>query len=363
MTGGTGFALGTIVVALAAWAVSLWLRGRGDHEVTALRQEIEALRTAQEQMLATHIANLTQTVTQQLGQVTQQLQTGLSSTGALASQAQKAVSDQLKASTEMLGTIRQQLGEVQHSGRELSEAARTIEMVLGGAQTRGSLGEVALDRMLADSLPQSAYETQHRFSTGEAVDTVVRFREKLLPIDSKFPLDDYRKLVGEGEEARKGFAQAVRAHADSISRKYILPDEGTLEIALMFVPSESVYYELLMTTDPKGMPLDAYCRDKGVIPVSPNSLYGYLNVILMGLRGLQIEENARRLLASLTGLKKQLDTFTEVYEKLGTHLRNAQQSYGEADRKLERARLALGRMAQGALPESATKTLEATAKD
>ncbi|PYU34876.1 MAG: hypothetical protein DMG28_04425, partial [Acidobacteria bacterium] len=274
-----------------------------------------------------------------------------------------AVAARLAESTEMLGTIRQQLGEVQQAGRELSGAARTIELVLGGAQTRGSLGEVALERMLSDALPQAGYELQHRFATGEVVDAVLRFRDKLLPVDSKFPLDDYRRMAEQGEDARKGFAQAVRLHADSIAKKYIRPDEGTLDMALMFVPSEGVYYELLMTADAKGAPLDAYCRGKGVVPVSPNSLYAHLNILLMGLRGIQVEENARRLLASLAGLSKQLDTFAEVYDRLGTHLRNAQQSYTDADGKLERARNALDQMAQGALPEAPPKTVEAATRD
>lgn len=351
------------VAVLAAWALAMWLRGRSEAQTAALRKEMQELLTAQAQTIAIHIGQLTQMVTQQLGQVGQQLQNGIASAGTLASNAQQAVSEQLRASTEMLGTIRQQLGEVQQAGRELSGAARTIEMVLSGAQTRGSLGEAALEGMLSDTLPQAGYELQYRFSTGEVVDAVVRFHEKLLPIDSKFPLDDYRKLVEQGEEARKGFGQAVRLHADSIARKYVLPNEGTLNLALMFVPSESVYYELLRTADTKGAPLDAYCRNKGVVPVSPNTLYAYLNIILMGMRGIQIEENARRLLDSLAGLSKQLDTFAEVYEKLGTHLRNAQQSYAEADRKLERARTALDQMAQGALPEAPPKALEAAGKD
>jgi DNA recombination protein RmuC len=260
----------------------------------------------------------------------------------------------------MLGTIRQQLGEVQQAGHELSEAARQIESVLGGAKTRGTLGEIALDRMLSDALPPAAYETQFRFSTGEVVDAVVRLRDKLLPIDSKFPLDDYRRLVETGEDARKGFLNSVRAHAESIARKYILPGEGTLDIALMFVPSEGVYYELLRSEDAKGVPLDELCRCKGIVPVSPSTLFSHLKIIFLGLRGLQIEENATRLLSSLSGLKKQIDNFGEVYEKLGTHLRNAQQSYSDADRKLERARNSIDELAQGAPPE---KALEAASRD
>ena len=118
---------------------------------------------------------------------------------------------------------------------------------------------------------------------------------------------------------------AVKGHADAIARKYIVPGEGTLDMALMFVPSESVYYELLMLPDNKGQQLDSYCRGKKVIAVSPNTLYAHLCVIAMGLRGMQIEENATRIFASLSGMHKQMETFTEVFEKLGTHIKNSQQ--------------------------------------
>ena len=346
-----------VLVALAALAVSglaIWgARRRAEAQSEALRQEMQALVSTQSQAVTAQFAQLAQAFTAQLSQITQQVQSGMASVGTLATGAQKAVSDQLQASTDMLGTIRQQLGEVQQAGHELSEAARQIETVLGGAKTRGTLGEVALDRMLADALPPATYETQYRFSTGDVVDAVVRLRDKLLPIDSKFPLDDYRRLVDTGEDARKGFSSSVRAHAESIAKKYILPGEGTLDIALMFVPSEGVYYELLRSEDSKGLPLDEACRSKGIVPVSPSTLFAHLRIIFLGLRGMQVEENAQRLLSSLTGLKKQIDNFGEVYEKLGTHLRNAQQSYSDADRKLERARNSLDELAQGAPSEKA----------
>ena len=139
------------------------------------------------------------------------------------------------------------------------------------------------------------------------------------------------------DEARRAFATAVKIHCDSIAKKYILPTEGTLGIALMFVPSENVYYELLMASDAKGQPLDEYCRSKSVIAVSPNTLYAHLQVILMGLQGMQIEENAKRLQASLAGMQKQMENFANVFERLGTHLKNAQLSYGEADKRFEKA--------------------------
>jgi DNA recombination protein RmuC len=275
----------------------------------------------------------------------------MASVGTIATSAQKAVSERLEASTQMLASLHQQIGEMQQAGHELSVAAKQIEDVLGGAKTRGTLGELALDRILADTLPRASYDTQFRFSTGEVVDAVVRLNDKLLPIDSKFPLDGYRRLLDQGEECRKDFSQAVRLHAESIAKKYILPGEETLDIALMFVPSEGVYYELLRSVDAKGTPLDEYCRTRCVVPVSPSTLFAHLKIIFLGLRGMQIEENAKRLLASLSGLKKQMDNFGEVYEKLGTHLRNAQQSYSEADRRLDRARASVEELAQGAPAE------------
>jgi DNA recombination protein RmuC len=234
----------------------------------------------------------------------------------------------------------------------MSQTAQTLQNILGGAKTRGSLGEVTLERLLEDCLPKDRYARQHRFRSGEIADVVIFLRDKLLPIDSKFPLDAYRRIAEEGDEARRAFATAVKNHADAISKKYVLPDEATLPVALMFVPSESVYYELLMTADAKSTPLDEYCRSKNVVAVSPNTLYANLQVILMGLQGMQIEENAKHLRANLAGLQSQLEKFADPFEKLGTHLKNASQSYAEADKRFEKAESSVESMLAGdSLPQ------------
>jgi DNA recombination protein RmuC len=303
-------------------------------------------------------------VTQQLGQVRQELQTGIASSGQLASDAQKEVARRLQSSTDALVQMSQKIGEVQRTSQDLSQAAQTLQSVLGGAKTRGTLGEVTLERLLGDALPRSAYEMQYRFaSTGAVVDAIVRGGERVLPVDSKFPLEAYRRLAAEGDAARREFSTAVRKHADCIAEKYILPEEHTLDYALMFVPSEGVFYELLRTEDPKSGLLDEYCRSKRVFPVSPNTFYAYLSAIAVSLQGQKIEENARHLLANLAGLRKQMDSFADVYEKLGTHLRHAQQSYEEADSRLGRARNSVEQMSQGVLPEDVPKLLEAAARE
>jgi len=348
-------ALILVVAALVLWQILQSSQGRRkegqlDTEVGELRRDVQ-LMAGQAQRFTQQMGQLSQQVAQQLAGVTKALQDGVTSSAGIAAQAQTAMSTELKNSRETLGQIQKQLGEVQQAGRDMAEATQTLENILGGAKTRGLLGELTLERLLEDCLPQANYTLQHRFSTGETADAVVRFRDKLLAVDSKFPLDDFRRIAAEGEPARRAFAQAVRGHADAISKKYIVPNEGTLDIAMMFVPSESVYYELLMTEDGKG-PLDEYCRGKSVFAVSPNTLYAHLRVITMGLRGMQIEENAKKLHASMAGLHKQLSTFQEVFDKVGIHLKNAQQSYGDADRRLERAQNAIHQMVQGASPET-----------
>jgi len=283
------------------------------------------------------IATIGQSVSQRLESVTKALQDGVSSSAQIATQGQTAIATELKNTREQMGQIQKQLGEFQELGRNVSSATKSLEDILGGAKSRGLLGEVTLERLLEDCLPSSQFAAQYRFSSGETADAVIFLRDdKLMSIDSKFPLDAFRRISAEGDEARKQFASAVKGHADNIAKKYIVPGEGTLDMALMFVPSESVYYELLMLADGKGQQLDSYCRSKKVIAVSPNTLYAHLCVIAMGLRGMQIEENATRIFSSLSGMHKQLETFTDVFEKLGTHIKNSQQAYTDADKRLEK---------------------------
>lgn len=349
------------VVAALAWLFAR-RQNTSNNELSVLRQDMQNALMAHSQSVSSQMGQVMQTVLQQLGQVRSTLQDGLASSGNLVSQAQAAVAAEVRNSQEVLGRVGKQLGEIQQAGRDLSNATQTLQNVLGGAKTRGCLGEVALEALLADALPFSAYETQYRFQTGVIVDAVIRTGDKMIAIDSKFPLESYRRLVDSGEEARKEFFQAVRKHAESIAEKYILQNEGTLDVALMFVPSEGVYYEFLMTSDGKLGRLDDYCRNKGILAVSPNTLHAYLSAILMGLKGMQVAENARHLLAGLTGLQAQLESFAKMYDTLGGHLRHAQQCHDEAGRKLDRVQSNVEQMAEGALPDAPTRALEAASK-
>src|SRR6202041_785105 len=179
------------IVMISAIAIVVRMAGRrSNEELSAVRQEMQNSLALQGQSVNAQINHFMQAVTTQLGQVRQELQTGVASSGKLASDAQIAMAQQLQSSNETIRKISTQIAEVQQAGQQMSQSAQTLQNVLGGAKTRGVLGEVVLERLLQDALPRSAYETQYRFdSTGAIVDAIVRSGDRILSVDSKFPLD------------------------------------------------------------------------------------------------------------------------------------------------------------------------------
>jgi DNA recombination protein RmuC len=345
--------VGILVAVSLALVVWMLLRSTQDAkkndaleaQMNEVRRDLLTLSASQAQSSA-KMETIANSVATRLEAVSTALQQGAKdsaqTTAQITSQAQTAMSNELKNTREQITQIQNQLGQVQQAGQQMHETASKLENILGGAKNRGTFGETTLERLLEDSLPRSQYTLQYTFRSGRTADAVIHLRDKkIMAIDSKFPLDAFQRLDVEDEEgrkeARKDFINAVKEHADSIAEKYIVPDEDTLELALMFVPSEAVYYELLGSTDSRKIAVDAYCRSKKIVAVSPNTLYAHLSVIAMGLRGMQIEENAKRLSANLDGLRKHLENFSKPFDTLGTHLKNAQQSYTEADKRFEKA--------------------------
>ena len=337
---------GLILIGLVVWVLVQNTQDQKKNEalesqMNELRRDLITLSSSQAQSAAT-MQTIASSVATRLEAVTTAVQQGAKDsaeiTSKITSQTQAAMSTELRNTRDQISEIQKQLGQVQEAGHLMHETASKLEGILGGTKTRGNFGETTLERLLEDCLAPSQFTTQYRFRSGEAVDAIVRLRDKkILAIDSKFPLESFQRIDTEGDQARKEFVNAIKTHADSIAKKYIVPDEDTLELALMFVPSESVYYELLRSTDGRGLAADAYCRSRKIVPVSPNTLYAHLTVIAMGLRGMQIEENAKRLQANLAGLRKQVDQFSESFEKIGTHLKNAGLAYADADKRLDKA--------------------------
>jgi DNA recombination protein RmuC len=227
------------------------------------------------------------------------------------------------------------LGKLDTTAAQMLQRANDLtrlEQALRPPKARGGLGELLLGKLLAD-----AYQLQHTFRSGDRVDAVVR-AEKLLPVDAKFPLDNYERVVaaedeGERELHEKAFARDVKGHVDAISSKYIRPAEDTFDFAFMYLPSEAVYYEVVCGRTGS---LYHYALERRVFPVSPSTFHAFLLVILLGLRGMQIERDAQEVMAYCAQLGRDFQRFRGDFETVGKHLGHAQSKYAEADRRLDR---------------------------
>jgi DNA recombination protein RmuC len=305
---------------------------------------------------------------QQMEQLRLQMSDGLNKNISLLTEQQRAVNEQLRGITEQVnrqlldssGEISKRLdnaarviGDVQKNIGELSEASKqifevgkniaTLQEILQPPKLRGGLGEQFLGELLSQVLPPQFFTLQYMFSSGERVDAVVRLGEKIVPVDSKFPLDNFKRIIEckteeERKASQKAFYRDVKRHIDDIASKYIVPNEGTYDFALMYIPAENVYYETITKDDSFGEEKGIlnYALKKKVIPVSPNLFFAYLQVIVLGLKGLQIEKDAQKILALLASLKKDLGGFQEDFQLVGKHITNAMNKFEEARRRLDK---------------------------
>jgi DNA recombination protein RmuC len=250
------------------------------------------------------------------------------------------VDRRLEHASQQTNAIHKQLGDVGRATASLAEQAKglgQLQQLLRPPKARGGFGELLLGNLLADRLPPHAYSLQHGFRSGERVDAVIRV-DRLVPIDAKFPLDNFERIVeaqddGARELAEKQFARDVKIHIDAISSKYIRPDEGTYDFAFMYLPSEAIYYELACG---KTGALLAYAHEQRVLPVSPTTFTAYLQVIVLGLKGLQIEQHAHEVMAYCAQLQKDFGRFREDFDLVGKHLGNARNKFADAEKRLDR---------------------------
>ena len=255
----------------------------------------------------------------------------------------KTVGERIADTTKVFGEVKERLGELTQRTKEIQEVGKNItglQDILRAPKFRGGFGELLLERLLADILPRDNYSLQYRFQNGETVDAVIRIGGNLVPIDSKFPLEDFERIVtAESEQEkvalRRQFTRTIKGHIDDVT-KYILPDENTFDFALMYIPAENVYYETVLRGQAEESEIYSYSLQKRVIPVSPNSFYAYLQVIILGLKGLHIEKTARDILGHLGRLQGELVDFQGDYSTLGGHIRHAATKYEEAATKLTR---------------------------
>ena len=260
----------------------------------------------------------------------------------------EAIQRQFSESSRIIQEVTAKLTKLDETNKQIvgfADQLRSLENVLTNPKQRGILGEYYLETLLKNVLPPAAYQMQYRFSDGETVDAVVFVGDRIIPVDSKFSLENYNRIVAEKDpQVRKGFEkqlkQDLKNRIDETS-KYIRPNEKTMDFAFMFIPSEGVYYDLLVsqvgTLKAATRDLIEYAfKDRHVIIVSPTSFFAYLQTVLQGLRALQIEKSAQEIRERVELLQKHLVSYDEYMKKLGSNLGTTVNTYNTAYREFRK---------------------------
>jgi DNA recombination protein RmuC len=336
MNWGMAFFMTGLVAAATLSLIWLWKRGRShtplESSLLMMQQQIEAVR----QQVAQSLSQNSTLLQQQLDSVTQNLR---SSSG--------EINQRLDNAARLYGDLRSQLGKLSEANAQIQNMVKdvsTLQDILRAPKLRGGMGEVLLENLLREILPTEHFAVQHRFRNGMIVDAVIRLKEGLVPVDAKFPLENFKRMLGaaaddERRAARKEFARDVKKHIDDIHDRYIQTEEGTFPFALMYIPAENVYYETIIKAEGEETAekaLYAYATSRQVMPVSPNSFYAYLITLSQGFRGMRIEERAREIIDQLNRLQLELGKFSEDFHTIGRHLINAQTKYTDAEKRLTR---------------------------
>jgi DNA recombination protein RmuC len=233
------------------------------------------------------------------------------------SESSKILGERLDKAAVVIAGVQKEIGQMSEIGRSMKQ----LQDFLRSPKLRGNIGEQILKEILGDFLPKESFHLQYRFRSGEIVDAAIKTENGIIAIDSKFPLEKFNAYHSTAEETEKSnlqkeFIRDVKKHIDDIANKYILPEEGTIDYALMYIPSEAIYYEI-MSNLPE---LSEYSYKKRILPVSPATFYAYMRTILISFEGKKIEEKAKVILDSLRAIKIESGKFGEVLRVLTKHI-------------------------------------------
>jgi len=257
----------------------------------------------------------------------------------------KTVESQFEQSQKMIKNITEELTEVKETNKDvldITESLEDLEKVLKNQKERGALGEAGLSLILENMLDPSSFDLQYSFAGGDAVDAVIYAKDGIIPVDAKFPLSKYQQLMDVEDEDKqkqlaKDFKRDVKERIKETA-KYIRPEENTLPFALMYIPAEGIYHDLLVNkigeASANTRNLIEFAQEKSVIIVSPTTLAAYLHTILQGLRAFRIEKNAERIQEGVESLRKHLKSFEKRHRRLGKNLNATVNKYTESNVKL-----------------------------
>ena len=343
-----------------------------DQSALLMQQQIEALRGEVSQSLKSatdtmfqSMRSTSESMNQQIGLVTQSIQKTTELVNQQLSAQTNTIGTRLDTAAKVIGDLQKSQGQLLQATEEmkqLGESVAQLEGLLKAPKLRGGLGESMLEDLLKQVIPASSYATQYRFRNGNTVDAIVKTANGIIPIDSKFPLENFRKMVETTNEAEKKaayklFVSDVKKHIDAIAEKYIAPDEGTFDFALMYIPAENIYYETIIKNDnyDDGTNIYNYGVQRRVFSVSPNTFYAQLHVLALGFKGMEVEKSAKEIIQNLNRLQGDLQRFMDEFETVGKHLTNAKNKYDEAARKLDTFEEKLKHSSAGALPSTPTQ--------
>ncbi len=238
----------------------------------------------------------------------------------------KQLNERLDNAARVIKDVEKEIGQMSEIGRNMRE----LQEFLKSPKLRGNIGEQVLKDLISQMFPKNSFFLQYEFKSGEKVDAAIKTDAGILPIDSKFPMENFQKMtkaneIKEKEQFEKDFIRDLKKHIDAISKKYILPSEGTMDFALMYIPSESVYYEIVNHED-----VMEYSRRLRIYPVSPSTLYASLQTILLSFEGKKIESKSREVFAILRNMQMDYEKIEENMSVLGKHINNAYSQFTNA---------------------------------
>jgi len=322
------FQISIIGILIAGFAIMFYFLNKfnqpkeqkDDQSLVMLQNQINDLN----KVLGDGLSNTNKTIQEQLGQNNRFVQE-------ISNQSHQAIKQLTQELTEVKSTNKQIMG--------FADQLQSLENILKNPKQRGILGEYFLETLLKNVLPPDAYQMQYKFKDGEIVDAIIKVKDKIIPVDSKFSLENYNKIVEEKDQVtrerlEKQFKQDLKNRIDETS-KYIRPNENTMDFAFMFIPSEGIYYDLLVNqvgaVKVNTRDLIEYAfKDKHVIIVSPTSFFAYLQTVLQGLRAMQIEKSAEMIRSNVEKLQKHLISYEDFLKRLGNNLGTTVNMYNSA---------------------------------
>ncbi|MFA5359205.1 MAG: DNA recombination protein RmuC [Patescibacteria group bacterium] len=341
-------ALIILVIILAAIVIALYF---------GMQKKLDSLQAGKQNdqsfvMLQQQLTGIMQSVDAKLSEVHQANQAQFGRTTGImqgvTEQAQKMLTDIHAQSQSAIAAVTEKLTKLDETNKQVvnfAEQLQSLEDILKNPKHRGILGEYQLEMVLKNVLPPAAYKLQYAFDDGDIVDAAIFVKDKIIPVDSKFSLENYNRIVAEKdpgtrEQLEREFKLDLKKRIDETA-KYIKPAQGTMEFAFMFIPAEGIYYDLLIN---QVGAIKVNTRDlieyafttKHVIIVSPTSFHAYLQTVLQGLRALQIEESAKEIRKNVEALQKHISSYDEFMQKLGNHLGTAVNTYNGAYREFKK---------------------------